>query len=416
MLASKGSRFGLTNAKTVILIVVHMMIIYCQVGSLMWEMIQSYLFSLSTRMGGEENGPVLVTAGATRNTPPLTTTNRILEERKKKISLHSLPLSFLDAINITRRLGLRFLWIDSLCIIQDSREDWLKESSDMGRVYQEAFLTIAAEKAIDSTQGIFNSIDSTRGHVWNSSRRESLLAANVRIGYHSTDLDISGSLTIRLPPRDLNGSAKSHLSTRAWTLQETTLSPRVVRCRQEQLFWSCCQGTFSEMIPDYPTPIEVARDHKIMIRLQEPDLDVRTILRWWYSILQDYATRELSIESDKLVAISGLARLVSEKTGYTYKSGLWLEDIHSGLAWNRPHAPTTRRLKNYTAPSWSWASIFAGQLYAVIPKEMADPNLRLSPMQPKNNKAEIVKVDVCSLGGDPFGQISHASLVIRGAC
>ena len=88
-----------------------------------------------------------------RNPPQTLLAN--LEDRCQKIAEKDMPRLFLDAIEITRRLGCAYLWIDSLCIIQDSTEDWRIESAKMGDIYSRAHLTIAAEASVDCTAGIF---------------------------------------------------------------------------------------------------------------------------------------------------------------------------------------------------------------------------------------------------------------------
>lgn len=63
------------------------------------------------------------------------------------IFLSDLPPLFQDAIIITRQLGLRYLWIDSLCIIQDSLRDWETEAAKMASIYQNSYVTISATDA-----------------------------------------------------------------------------------------------------------------------------------------------------------------------------------------------------------------------------------------------------------------------------
>lgn len=66
-----------------------------------------------------------------------------------------MPKTFRDAIIVARQLDLRYLWIDSLCIIQDSADDWSKESAEMGRICQQASITIFAESAENDDGGLF---------------------------------------------------------------------------------------------------------------------------------------------------------------------------------------------------------------------------------------------------------------------
>jgi len=87
----------------------------------------------------------------------LTTTMANIAGRKCGISWDLLPNSFRDAVTITRGLGMRYLWIDALCIIQDDKSDWEREAAKMGQVYENAFLTIAADGAEDPTRGILTS-------------------------------------------------------------------------------------------------------------------------------------------------------------------------------------------------------------------------------------------------------------------
>jgi hypothetical protein len=90
--------------------------------------------------------------------PPLTTTKGTFEARKRGISLAELPQTFRDAILLTRKLGFDYLWIDSLCIIQDDESDWIIQSAQMAGVYQGAILTISADGAQNSHEGLFSSV------------------------------------------------------------------------------------------------------------------------------------------------------------------------------------------------------------------------------------------------------------------
>ena len=71
------------------------------------------------------------------------------------IDPNTLSKTFRDAIKVTRHLGIRYIWIDSICIIQDSREDWEAESTMMGQVYRHCECCIAATAASDGTFGCF---------------------------------------------------------------------------------------------------------------------------------------------------------------------------------------------------------------------------------------------------------------------
>jgi hypothetical protein len=140
-----------------------------------------------------------------------------------------LPKTFQDAIAITRRLGVRFLWIDSLCIIQDSEEDWAKESSMMGNVYQNGICNIAATGAADGSAGCFM-------------KRDPILAQNCRIKIDATLSKVRLKPGIYdLVPEKLweDGLSTAPLNQRAWVVQERILAPRVLHFSGNQLFWEC---------------------------------------------------------------------------------------------------------------------------------------------------------------------------------
>ena len=84
------------------------------------------------------------------------TTRVTLKDRMRGIRIETLPKSFRDAIMICRALGIRFLWIDSLCIIQQDAEDWERECSRMRDVYRNSYLTISIARSRGSSDGCFS--------------------------------------------------------------------------------------------------------------------------------------------------------------------------------------------------------------------------------------------------------------------
>jgi hypothetical protein len=139
-----------------------------------------------------------------------------------------LSKTFQDAIVITRRLGLKFLWIDSLCIIQDSIQDWAHESAMMDSVYSNATCNLAATTADDSGAGCFY-------------ERNPLLAQPCRVNIDSFPGPVSESCQYDLIPQALfyNSIDLQSLNRRGWVLQEQFLSPRIIHCGRNQLFWEC---------------------------------------------------------------------------------------------------------------------------------------------------------------------------------
>lgn len=117
--------------------------------------------------------------------------------------------------------------------------------------------------------------------------------------------------------------------------------------------------------------------------------------------MDEYTTRHLTIGKDKLPAISGIAREIAALTNYTYKAGLWLEDIHKSLMWSAGGKGVAST--EYTAPSWSWAYL-----------QMQPYSLYTDPYEVTKPISEILKVDVTTDGGDIYGHIPSGRLLIKG--
>jgi hypothetical protein len=145
-----------------------------------------------------------------------------LDHMCNKIDLSILPKSFQDAIYITRRLGVRFLWIDLLCIIQDSVSDWAKESSTMGEVYANGIFNIAATAASDGRFGcLFD--------------RNPRLAQKCRLPIGEETVDFIDQWYW------YKNITNAPLNTRAWVLQEELLFPRILNWERLQLPWKCSE-------------------------------------------------------------------------------------------------------------------------------------------------------------------------------
>lgn len=214
--------------------------------------------ALPTRVieiGDEGDGPILsVSQGrharwvtlshCWRQVQPMKTELGSLQDRCARIPLNEPPQLFIDALTITRRLGHKYLWIDSLCIIRDSLEDWRKESANMRHVYRNSVLAIAAEACPDSHCGIFESS--------NTGRLSPLAGQNmVQISCHSSAKRLKGITCKLLRGQDIRDAKRYRgpLSKRAWTLQETILSPCVLRFAHGQVWWQCRAQQSNEHTP-----------------------------------------------------------------------------------------------------------------------------------------------------------------------
>ncbi|KAH8687983.1 heterokaryon incompatibility protein-domain-containing protein, partial [Tricladium varicosporioides] len=286
----------------------------------------------------------------------ITTTEETLSQRHAAIPLDSFPPSFRDAVILTRKLGFKYIWIDSLCIIQNCREDWNRESAKMYEVYSNSALNISATASRNANEGIFETANSGR----------SVTTQNfITLPSFSTSKTIEGQISWRR--FTLGGRVYDEpLHRRAWVLQEAVLSPRRIDFASNQIYWSCRTKSLSESFPHIDTGDSKALiiSAKDLFRMKatnptpnpvcHPIGPYDTPISWWDKMLHSFFKCEVSIHSDLLPAVAGVAAMIAEKSGYTYKAGLWLEDFHRGLLW-QSHG-SVEKVKNATAPSWSWAS------------------------------------------------------------
>lgn len=218
----------------------------------------------------------------------------------RSIPFNSLSQTFRDAITLTRLLGCRYLWIDSLCILQDSMEDWLRESASMAEVYSQALLNIAAAASKDGDGGLISKARSlaTSPCVIKDARGN---------GIHSIE-----------PPNRFHGNVEnSPLGNRGWVLQERLLSPRVVHFASDQLYWECCSHTDAEFThlgsEAIPSTKGLHDDLHSNASLHNVDLGQDHLRRSrfhksWSKLVTRYSRCKLTVASDKLAAISGLAQ------------------------------------------------------------------------------------------------------------
>jgi hypothetical protein len=297
---------------------------------------------------------------------PATTTTSNLNSQCAGIMISTLPQTFRDAIFITPKLGYRFLWIDSLCIVQDSIVDWQIESAKMNTIYSNAVLNISADAAADSFQGIFDS--SNRKIVDQGTSILPPLRPNlVSIPVHSPKAGLKSTLYANAWHHD--GFPNNHpLQERGWVLAEAVLSHRRLRYTSSGLSWGCTT---------VPITCDETRPHEIH-NLKEWDLSINSvyqityqnpyyelspdeghfqIIQWWYSQINDYTNRQLTLSHDQFPAFSGIAKMFSDLTQWHYKAGILIEDFRRGLLWQS----RGRDKHADIAPSWSWAVVEHGK-------------------------------------------------------
>ena len=342
---------------------------------------------------------------------PLTTTEATLLLRELSILDTDLPTTFRDAVAVCRNLNIKYIWIDSLCIVQDSLDDWQKESSHMGEIYSASTLNISAASASDGSVGCFFDRDAT-----------SIKPCGVEIFGRPCIISRQAS-TIDEVFGDLHNDrlfGASPLNSRAWVLQEDVLPCRNLVYAKDQVYWYCHELQASEkqmlgLLGVPQTEMNYLRNlGKLIHGIGVPrDMKKAICYGYWYRSVMDYTLRKMTKGSDKFPAISGLARKFAQvKTGPpdSYVAGLWESDLCIGLLWIAGDPLNgfehNRRCERYRGPSWSWASTEGHVNYRyVIPSlDMPGEMCVLELL-----KASKIEVRPCP-GHDVFGEIEYASL------
>lgn len=316
------------------------------------------------------------------------------------IQLNILQQTFQDAIQVTRRLNVRYLWIDSLCIIQEQQgqADWSHEASLMEKVYLHSYCNISALAAANSSDTMFTFHDQKLFEPPTLTVNQD----NTPLSYMIYDRDTWRSEVDNHP-----------LHGRGWIFQERLLSPRVLYFGDDQLFWECQEKQAAEFYPDQIPLImqrvsanlkATFRNHRARLVKGELDLDKASAYpKLWSDIVVEYAKCELTQPTDRLVALAGVARMMAGLIQDEYVCGLWKQSLGYDLLWcvrgePWPNSPP----EAYCAPSWSWAALY----------RRISPNIdhRDAPLL-----IDIEHVEVKYATADIYGQVKGGSLFLRGA-
>jgi hypothetical protein len=278
-----------------------------------------------------------------------------LDAMARGIALSMLPKTVQDAVTVTRRLGLQYLWVDALCIKQDSEEDWISESSKMADIYGNAAVTIAAASGRDCNAGCFIKDNSVARHMLESIRPHPML------GRFKLRLPDSNIGTIFLGVQNYHDPLEEPLNTRGWALQERLLSPRLLIYSSGNVSWQCqtksnSSGIGSARLPDFFFDEALVNSHEMWQwnRGIASDSSI-TLETFWTQISLDYSHRSVTRDHDKLPALSGLASRFRDVTGDVYLAGLWKKTLCQGLMWETIW-PQNSRPSICQAPTWSWLS------------------------------------------------------------
>ena len=398
--------------------------------------------------------------------PFLRTLSGNLSAHRDGIAWERLPPTFRDAVQFTRRLGIRYLWIDSLCIVQDDRDDWRREAARMGSIYQHAALVISAAKAGCAYDGLYADVPA-KHRVFTVVYSP---PGQPQQPHHTETIHVRQSLThthrllspYHAPPTVLP------ILTRGWIFQERLLSRRVLYFGPEELTFECLESTTCQCSalpgpqgPDSSPSPYAGQDlaaapawyRHVVARSSRPKTYF-SAATWaarmtpaqrrtcWRRLVEDYTRLRLTLDRDVFPALSGMARLMrpfrdlpgpAGPASVGYHAGLWADSLLADLLWHVQLPPLgyagrqreegqeeeeeeeeedgggwawMRRPARWRAPSWSWAAVRA-------PVEFIDTERGLDGSVAG---CEVVEVASEAAGPDAFGELREGGsyLVLRG--
>lgn len=260
-----------------------------------------------------------------------------LSDFSARLPVEQLRSTFRDAIEATRALGYNYIWIDSLCIIQDDESDWQKESAIMHLVYRNAACVLAASEAESLEQGL---LDAAKPTVKTSFTRPLEL-----LGTPATEFTIFFKPEQYLARR----IAKSPLLKRGWVVQERCLSRRTIYFGSPLIF-ECRE---SLMCDGHPKEVRIQRplvpQPKIWPSLLKEE---ENPYKHWTRAVARFSDCALTKHADKLVAMSGIAKTLAPILGSRYVAGLWEDYLPQGLLWclDKLSVPTEDASASYHEP------------------------------------------------------------------
>lgn len=280
-----------------------------------------------------------------RSKKPLKTTKATLKSHHSYINEGSLSKTFRHAITLARYLSISYIWIDSLCIIQDDKEDWARESIKMAAIYGNACLVIAATHAKHGGEGCFAFRKSSNPAPCLTLPQENGQVASVYVRLKPRHNDFSPTHTHTRAPDE----RRFPLLSRAWCLQERLLATRILHFTQEEMFWECKTTTVCEC-----GSLPLTRRDPTLQERWAKDHELPKLFDLWHKTVELYSNRRLSYETDRFPALSGLAKSLQTKGCGDYVAGVWVKNVLAELMWYSLPSKMGRPAK-WKAPSWSWA-------------------------------------------------------------
>ncbi|KAF1811351.1 HET-domain-containing protein [Eremomyces bilateralis CBS 781.70] len=348
---------------------------------------------------------------------PFMTLRQSFSEHLKSVPYLSLPETFRNVIDLARDLNVQYVWIDSLCIIQNLRRDWRRESAQMRKIFNNAYLTIVAASASSSHGGFLH--------------RDNGPTCTISIEQSDVDAPDPAHYSYSLRHRPgvkwwgsdkMAGISGGRWIKRAWTFQEERLAKRVLIFGESKFFFDCREfervedTDYLHLRPDWSETLYGVPESELMQSMisqvsgfsagsasnrqrQQPG-----IFDHWQTLCNHYSRRQLTFEDDKLPALSGMASTLGLKVKSEYLAGLWKDHLYHDLFWQTKGTAT--KVGQYRAPSWSWAALKAEEIQWKYWYRCLDDNCK--------RYSDILEVDTMIDGIDLYGAVVDGFLKIAG--
>lgn len=331
-------------------------------------------------------------------TQPIRTTSQNIVSHQDDINWRRLPRTFKDAVTTAQEMDVTYLWIDSLCIIQDDEEDWARNSAQMGKIYQNALFVVAA---VSSSSGAEPFLGSD--------------APNVRY-YHcavdlaSTDQHRPHSHDFRALPKARRfgmelypGTVMGPLEQRAWAFQEEICATRMMSFTRWETKWKCGSAIGCECLGK----LEKRRDFNLFGQdSQQQGTAKENSLSEWRRIVVAYSRRDLTYTSDRLPALAGIASKFHNLLESNYVGGTWEMDLPFSLGWHRTFWNPCRTMGE-GAPTWSWASMQGACWWLwrhfLYDEPGTDPEI--------HSRVDLIQVDCSPRTSNAFGAVQIGSFI-----
>ncbi|KAK8191027.1 heterokaryon incompatibility protein-domain-containing protein [Phyllosticta capitalensis] len=353
--------------------------------------------------------------------PECMTTRETLARNLCRIPSGLLPQTFYDAVKVTRGLGLKYLWIDSVCIIQGDENDWRREAGRMFDVYRGSKITLAAVSGKDSRAGLRTTTIKQQTHM----------LAKLNLGQFTYPLYFRNHHYLWYPETGFSLHLRNPnvpLLTRAWIYQERMLSPRILFFTESEVIFQCtcevkCEcgsatDGWKNRIIDYCDKLRfflATRPNADDQSLNDKETVTEELFKiqetWRTLVVCDYSILALTNPRDKLAALGAIAEQFQRvRPGARYLAGLWSDSLLDDMLWlsygsTPPYQSRSQDREEpdrpFNLPTWSWASMGGGVHYG-------------REFDQRRYCVEVVEATCIYANDNSFGVLENSTLILRG--